>query len=310
MFNYTINTKTSHYKEIMKTVEEKNNGHFDLPNAVAILNNINKLPPQLRTLIVNGIEFMKENEVPYFFDTLYLENLDVHEMQREVDMKKCYEVVRKFDAYIGTPIIVHIDTKTGKMEIDDGQHLAIALSIMKRTKWVAQYFVDVDIEKRGKIFATQQSKRRGLTSGAKYHAEWVTGYGNGRIFKQVADEFGVTICEKNKTYRNITSLRILERIYKDQNEDGLYYAFKMIEASPYSTQAKGYVEAVLRLAYFSYKYCCNNEMNYDILINHLKKLPTIKHLYADIFSEFPNTNRKHPEYGVQAYIEKMFNNGR
>ena len=71
MLNYTINTKTSHYKEIMKTVEEKNNGHFDLPNAVAILNNINKLPPQLRTLIVNGIEFMKENEVPYFFDTLY-----------------------------------------------------------------------------------------------------------------------------------------------------------------------------------------------------------------------------------------------
>lgn len=302
-----VNTNTARYKAIIKTFENNKDNAFKVPNPVNILRNLSTLSPHMRTSLLNGIDFMETNGTPYFFDTVYLADLNIPELQRDLDMNRVYSMIENWDNYIATPIVVHFDTTTGKLDIDDGQHLAVALSIMGRETWAGQYYVDLDMIKRGKIFVTQQSKRRGLSSGAKYHTEYVTGYGNGAIFKKIADDYNVTICKKGKTYRNVSSLRALEKIYKEYGEDGLYYTFDLIEETPFAELKKGYVEAILRVGFFSYEYCRHNSVNYTKLVKQLKSLSTIERLYGDIYDKCPNTNAKHPENGVQPYIEKLFN---
>lgn len=225
------------------------------------------------------------------------------EYQRRINIKKILENVANFDSY-------RVKTKTAFLHNDgyytvcDGVHTIIQNYLMGHKTMKVDLGVGVSKKKEAYIFRTQNEGESRCSLIQKRKA--LVCEGSEDIIKQneILKSFGLKMVEKDSPnfslYRNVTSARGPEKVWKDYGEEGLKFTLQIIEDCGWGEEYKMYKQAGFVFGAICYKHLHDNPARYKAFIAAMK--PITFHVWESMCincaQKLDLNKAKHPETAV------------
>lgn len=258
------------------------------------------------SIMKGGIKEMEKTHFPFCVRELTFEFIDIPAYQRPIKEANISRMMREFDELLVEMPILNYNTKSKRFEVIDGQHTIELLTRMGYNSYMFKIYVDLTLEERTKIFVTQYTKKNRLSTIDAFNALLSSNMDPAVTITKIADKYDLTIAKTDKPYKNITSVRKLEQIFKKYGSEGLEFVFMVLEETPWTDYDKMYIEAGLNIGYYAYPYCLKDGNNYEVLRTVLSSFDSSTEFMISVQEKTVDVSSKHPEYGVRKFIEDLF----
>ena len=219
----------------MNKTKNNNVMEMDIKTRKMLAEGVVKNAKEVTSVGLNGTE----NKKIIALVPVSLIKVDHRSYQRE-EKRHVIQMVKEWDDSQCTLLLVNYRSKEGWFYAIDGQHRAVAATILGIEYLACEIFIDLTVEEEAKRFLYYNPGTKSLSPFDTFKANVCWGEENDTAIKKVCDDYGIAIIDRKNKSKVLRSVPVARSVYRNGGTSALKWIFSLIEEAHWENYKESY----------------------------------------------------------------------